>query len=412
MNTLLLHKNPKLSINIISGFLVLALLRLLPFNFYASMIVGHEVIIDNREGNAINFVNYISVFFLIFVALIKLPTIRAKWQELWPFGVLMLIYLANLFFAPYVKASWVIYQLAFILIACVIHILLSGQSGLNYEKTLKSGGFMFFISVTILFLGVVFSIMYSEYSVSYIISEFNDSFINSANSIGLMKQYYGYVVGFIVLYALFVLDKIWIKIAVVALAFFTAFGIRSFIIGIVGVLFFLNLKSPVRLLVLIIIMAFAAYFLWDDIIMEMLYDTRFYAYMNGWDIIQKFPFGVGLGGYPEYTEINNSVLFATFFTIDAALNYVPNSPESDLVHVFGSLGLWAGIIHIFIQMRLIFLGLAHRFKMRPFEKCMFYFFIFMTAFGISEDTMFTVSYWIFFGVTSGIIASISKRKYA
>ena len=55
MNTLLLHKNSRLSINIISVFLVLALLRLLPFNFYTSMIVGHEVIIDNREGNAINF---------------------------------------------------------------------------------------------------------------------------------------------------------------------------------------------------------------------------------------------------------------------------------------------------------------------------------------------------------------------
>jgi hypothetical protein len=41
---------------------------------------------------------------------------------------------------------------------------------------------------------------------------------------------------------------------------------------------------------------------------------------------------------------------------------------------------------------------------------MFFYFVFMTFFGISEDTMFTVSYWIFFGITSGFLAIAGRRE--
>lgn len=408
MNKVLSYKHHSITLNIVLVFLVLALLRLLPFNFYASTLIGHDVIIDNKEGNAINFINYISVAFLFFTALIKLPTLKAHWFEIWPFCLLVLIYLVNLFTAPYVNLSWTIYQIAFLLIGAFIHLTISGQSNREYEHSLLFGRFKWFTVGSIAFMFLVFVSMYSQFSVSYIISEFNDSFVNSVNTYGLMKQYYGYVVGFLVLYSIFVLDNIWLKTLIILLAFFTAFGIRSFVLGMIGVLFFMNIKSPIRILAMLIIGVTIGYVLWEDLIVELLYDTRFYAYMNGWDIVQKFPFGVGLGGYPEYTELNNRNLFAAFFTIDAALNYVPNSPESDIVHVFGSLGLYLGIAHVLIQLRLIWNGFVRQAIMLPFEKCMFYFFIFMTAFGISEDTMFTVSYWIFFGITSGIIASLNK----
>ena len=149
--------------------------------------------------------------------------------------------------------------------------------------------------------------------------------------------------------------------------------------------------------------------MWENVILNVLLDTRFYAYMNAFDIAQRFPFGVGLGGYPVYTENNNSELFASFYNFNAALDYVPNSPESDVVHIFGSLGLGFGLTHILIQVRLLILGFLRQQKMFRFEKCMYFYFVFITFFGISEDTIFTVSYWIFFGITSGIIATLQRR---
>ena len=373
------------------------------------MLVGHDVVIDGREGNAINFINYISVAFFLFVSFIKLPSIKAKWLELWPFGTLVFIYLINFYTAPFVNGFWISYQVAFILISALIHLLLSGQTINHYEKALNSGGFMIFTAIAVCFLIIVCISMYSQFSVMYILSEFNDSFINSVNDIGLMKQYYGYVVGFLVIYGVLVLNNKGITALILVLSLLTSFGIRSFLIGMAAVLIVSTIKKPFRFLFFILLSLVIGVTYWDQFLVDLVYDTRFYAYMNGWDIIQKFPFGVGLGGYPVYTEIYNNDLFATFFNIDAALNYVPNSPESDIVHLFGSLGLWLGVVHLLIQLRLIILGIVNEKKMLPFEKCMFYYFVFMTAFGISEDTMFTVSYWIFFGITSGVIASVSKR---
>ena len=75
------------------------------------MLIGHEVVIDNKEGNAINFTNYIAVALFLLLALIKLPKLKARWLEIWPFFALIGIYIINSIFAPYPNASWVIYQL-------------------------------------------------------------------------------------------------------------------------------------------------------------------------------------------------------------------------------------------------------------------------------------------------------------
>ena len=396
--------------NVVVLFLVLALLRLLPFNFYASMLVGHEVVIDNREGNAINFINYISVGLLLFITLIKFPSLRARWSELWPFAILTGIYMANFILAPYVNMSWVLYQISFIAIAGLVHLTISGESS-RFDDILNNGGFMIFVGVSLFFLVFVCFQLFTQFSLSYILEEYNDSFINSLNSFGVMKQYYGYVAGFLLLYSIFVLKKLWLRIAIIVLVLLSSFGIRSFVIGLIGVMIIHSLRSPLRLVLLFAIAGIMAFYYWDFLMMDLLLDTRFYAYMNAWDIIHNFPFGVGLGGYPEYTEIHNRDLFASFYNLDAALNYIPNSPESDIVHVFGSLGLGLGFCHLLIQIRLIILGIVERAKMASFERFMFYYFVFMTFFGISEDTMFTVSYWIFFGITSGIIATLRKRYY-
>lgn len=405
-----IHLNKKaITINVVVLFLILGLLRLLPFNFYASILVGHDVVIDNKEGNAINFINYLSVITVIIVALIKLPHIKTRWTSLWPFGLFAVLYISNFFFAPYTDPSWVIYQLSFILIASILHLLIVDNSS-RVSQLHLSPVLTLFITLCVVFFMFSAVMFFSQNSLSYILDQYNDSFVGTLNSFGVMKQYYGYVAGFIILYACLLIEQKWTKAFVILLVLSTAFGIRSFALGLIGVFLVTSLSHPWRFFFVILFFGFGLFLTWDTVAMELLFDTRFYAYMNALDIINKFPFGVGLGGYPIYTENNNHDLFAAFFTIDAALNYVPNSPESDLVHLFGSLGLPMALIHLFIQLRLIFLGVVHRAVMSPFETFMFFFFVFMTFFGISEDTMFTVSYWIFFGVTSGIIYNVAKRS--
>jgi hypothetical protein len=307
-----------------------------------------------------------------------------------------------------VNFYWVMYQLLFIGIAGFLHLIISGKSQ-YYDRIIQNGAFTFFVMAWILFIIFLTVQLYSQFSVSYIIEEYNDSFVNSLNSFGVMKQYYGYTAGFLLMYSVFILDRKWVKLLIISLVTLTAFGIRSFLIGLFGAIIIHAFKSPLRLFWIVFITLIAVFFLWEDVMMNLLFDTRFYAYMNGFDIIRQFPFGVGLGGYHEYTEINNRDLFANLFNINAALDYVPNSPESDMVHIFGSLGFVLGLIHLIIQLRLIVLGILQQAKMASFEKCMFYYFVFMTFFGLSEDTIFTVSYWIFFGIASGIVESLRKR---
>ena len=404
--------NSSQTINIVGAFLILGLLRLLPFNFFASIALGHDIVVNNREGNAINFINYIAVLFLIAVLFVKLPSIKLRWKELLSFVALISIYFINFLNAPFVNGSWVLYQVAFISIAALVHLLISNSrsSFTNYIETQR--GLQIFVGILVLFALWVLCRLYLSYPLDYIVSQYNDAFINSVNDIGVMKQYFGYVSGFLLLYAFFMVTNYKLRIFIFVVVLCSAFGIRSFLIGIVGTLFFASFKKPVLLFIMSLSIIVCSIFLWETVLLELVYDTRFYAYMNALDIVQKFPFGVGLGGYPVYTEIYNNDLFASFFNVDANLSYVPNSPESDIVHIFGSLGLGLGLVHLFIQLRILFLGLIREFKMSPFQKCMFYYFVFMTAFGISEDTMFTVSYWIFFGIASGIVASLKSDVHA
>jgi len=126
--------------------------------------------------------------------------------------------------------------------------------------------------------------------------------------------------------------------------------------------------------------------------------------------MQNFPFGVGLGGYPIYTDIFNRQIFADFYNVNAILDYVPVAPESDYVHLFGSLGLGLGLIHLLVQARLVWLAIKLKSLARPFEKCILFMFCFMMFFGLGEDSMFTVYYWIFFGFGTGVITTLLFRR--
>lgn len=249
-------------------------------------------------------------------------------------------------------------------------------------------------------------VMFSQHSVSYYLAEFNEVFVQSLDDFGIVKQKYGYLLGFVLAYSLFIVDNRYIKVLAIVLAIITGLGIRSFLIGSVAALLLYKVKRLKTITILVSLAAAGFLFLWSDSIRSLIYDTRFYSYLNALHIIQEFPLGVGLGGYPVYTEIFHRELYASFFDVEALLDYIPLAPESDIVHLLGSLGPWLGGLHMFIILRIIWLGYRLQEELCPFQKCILFYFTFMTFFGISEDSIFSVNYWIFFGLASGIIARV------
>jgi len=233
--------------------------------------------------------------------------------------------------------------------------------------------------------------------------------VQSLDDFGIVKQKYGYLLGFVLAYSLFIIKSRSLKILAITLAIITGWGIRSFVIGSIVALLLYLVRRLNRIVVIIGLALAGFFFLWSDVIMSLIYDTRFSSYLNAFHIIQEFPLGVGLGGYPVYTELFHRDLYSSFYDVSALLDYIPLAPESDLVHLLGSLGPWLGGVHLFIILRIVWLGFRLQDEMNAFEKCILFYFTFMTFFGISEDSIFSINYWVFFGLASGIIAKITYQ---
>ena len=163
---------------------------------------------------------------------------------------------------------------------------------------------------------------------------------------------------------------------------------------------------------ILVISGLLIFLFFHSVLEQLVFDSRYYSFLNGWDIVQRFPFGVGLGGYPVYAEEFSHNLFARFYHVNVTLDFLPTAPESDLVHIFGSLGWFLGSIHLLIQGRILWYTYRLAGVMNEFGKTILFYFCFMTFFGISEDSIFSVNYWIFFGIASGIISSLLYRKRA
>ena len=395
-------------IGIINIFIFIALLRLTNFNFYLSQFLGFETEINNTGGNAFNFINYIGVALLGIILFTKIRTLKARWKSAWPIYVIMGIYLINALVTPYANYSWLIYQEIFLTIALVLHIYIQKVSPSYVDRFIR--GTKYFFAASIAF--VIFStfMILSQNSLGYYVQEFNEVFVQSLDDYGIMKQRYGYLLGFLVSYIFFILKGWPKKVALLFLIAATGFGIRSFLIGMVGAIGVFTVRRKKQFLFLVGALIAASWFILLPQMDSLIYDTRFYSFKNGYDIILKFPFGVGLGGYPIYTEEYHRQLFAAFRDVSAVLDYIPLAPESDLVHLFGSLGLIFGGMHLVLQLRLIWFTYVLQPLMSSFQKCIMFYFCFMTFFGISEDSIFSINYWVFFGLASGIVASLLYKK--
>ncbi len=397
-------------IGIINIFVIIGLLRLTNLNYYLTQAIGVDVAVDNLGGGALNFNNYLGVAFLSLIILTKIFKVEARWKSGWPIYSLMLIYMANGLASPYANAFWLVYQELFLFIAVVMHLFIQKVPDDFVNRFKRAMSLLFWPLIGLMTFSAIMILGYNSWS--YYLDEYNEVFVQSLDDFGIVKQRYGYLLGFMISYCLFVLKSRPKQLLVLFLAIITGFGIRSMIIGIIGATLIFKVRKPKQFLMILLIGAIG-FFVWLlPNLNELIYDTRFYSFLNAYNIILEFPFGVGLGGYPVYTELFHRQLYASFFDISAVLDYIPLAPESDLVHLFGSLGLILGGLHILIQLRLVWYTYKLQPLMSSFQKCILFYFCFMTFFGISEDSIFSINYWIFFGLSSGIIASlIYKRKY-
>lgn len=397
-----------LRIGIINFFIFIGLLRLTNFNFYMSQLVGLETEINNTGGNAFNFINYLGVGFLLIIVISKLQHLRARWWSARNIFFLMGIYGVSAFMAPYTNHTWVLYQELFLVIALLLHLYVQKVSSAYVNRFRRGLRLFFWMAIGLVFFCTIQIV--SKNALSYYLSEFNEVFVQTLDDYGIMKQRYGYLLGFLVSYILFIIKGWPKKVWLLTLILLTGFGIRSFVLGMLGAGLIFSIKSFKELAMAISVILLVVYFYWGSLITSLIYDTRFYSFVNAYDIVQHYPFGVGLGGYQEYTEVFSRQLYAAFFNVSAILDYIPVAPESDLVHLFGSLGLLLATVHLFVILRIVYLVYKFKTIFNSFQKCILFYFCFMTFFGISEDSMFSINYWIFFGLASGIVASRTNFK--
>lgn len=400
----------QIKLSLINFFIFIGLLRLTNFNYYLSKLLGFETTVNHTGGDAFNFINYIAVFSLVAVLFVKREYIRTKWSSLLPYGVLIIVYTVNIIVAPFGNVTWYFYQLLFIVVAMVLHIYVRSSSG-TFSPRLRRGIEAFY---WVLIAFVVFCLVQIllQHSVGYYLIEFNDAFVHSLDDFGIMKQRFGYLLGFLLSYTLFIKKRRSTQILVLILLICTGFGIRSFIIGTFGALAVFTIRNPRYFIAFGMMSVTSIYLLSAHYFDNLLFDTRFYSFYNAYDIVLKFPFGVGLGGYPVYTETFSRNLFAQFYNVNAILDFIPTAPESDIVHLFGSLGLVGAVTHLTIQGRMVWHSFALQRMFNPFEKCILFYFCFMTFFGLSEDSMFSINYWIFFGISTGVISAALRRRKA
>ena len=398
------------TVSVLGLFVTIGLVRLTNLNYYLSQLAGFETTVDELGGGAFNFMNYAGVLLLILTLLGLSKRFSFSLHHAWPFAILALIYTSSLFTGPYTNPTWVLYQNIFIAISFIVFII-SGSSSLDINQSFKR-------CLAFVYLGCMGFVLFAliqiliQQPLSYFFVEYNDAFVQSLDDFGIMKQRFGYLAGFLFAYTLFVVKHPLAKVCGLILILFTCFGIRSFMVGLIGSLLIFTIRSRWMLMFWTIGALAFFYALVTGHLQSLLYDTRYYSFLNGYDIVSTFPFGVGLGGYPIYTEEFSSSLFSQLYNVNAILDFVPTAPESDLVHIFGSLGLTFGLIHMLIIGRIIWYSLRFQKHFTNLETCFIFYFAFMTFFGISEDSIFSINYWIFFGLALGIIYRVYQNRFS
>ncbi len=189
-------------------------------------------------------------------------------------------------------------------------------------------------------------------------------------------------------------------------------GIRTLWLGMISSAVFVRLKGGRMLLLLAGTTSLVALALLGDgdnrdrVKALVTSDIRVLAYLNTFDIISRYPFGVGLGGYHVYSKEYGDDLLSEFSAVTTTYSFLSVAPESDIVFVFSSLGFILGTMHYMVLIWVLISVLRRYSKSRPLDRFFLSVFVYFFFSGISQDNMFGFVYWVFLGFALGSLGSV------
>lgn len=400
-------ENIKVKTLILIIILCLLFLYLLPINgIIESIIYGGYGVVEFGT----NYLNYPSFILLVSVLFFYPKIVKVDGLALFYYIVIFLLYLISFLFVPPHLYKYYFYQLIFILVAILSHAaMVANYKEQNTPLLLNTLKVLFFISLIFSFIMFI----YQAYTLG-ILGFFTDYYVVSEYmfNLGTEKQQFGNLLALLICYSLFFIKNIRLKIMSFLWLLIVGWGIRTLFIGLVvsyALVYVKNLKYLISGAVILVVafvffLSKSEYFSFD----LLYYGTRYYSYMNAVYIMTIHKIGVGLGGYSLFTDENNDQLMKMFYDPSATYQFLPVAPESDVVHLLGSLGV-LGVIHIIILL-LIAKRVSGKFiSATRFEKFVIFNFLCLLFAGISQDNMFSMFYWISLGLATGAAHSICIR---
>lgn len=354
-----------------------------------------------------NYIITFTVIFFILLFLFRKFTFNKKAFKI--IFILICLYLINYIFAPYRNSSWFLYEIVFLLITAYTatvyaHIASSDYKTIskNIEKICNVGLFVIFLILTYLLVNyhnALIDIFIAGNTFNqYIRPLYLDFYWDKHASAGMIA---------IVICHIFTLPENKYRNCLLifpALPF--AMASRHLLLGFFLTIIFLRIKSVRNYLLIFTLFLILSLLFWDNIYELLLKDTRINSFANTFDIITKYPFGVGNGRYHTYVD---EYLTNRDFYWGYEQAGLPSATETDIVYIFGSFGLLFGIIYysiltvILFKIKKLYLNIAYPDK---FFALVFVYFFFA---GIGEDWIFSYPYWILFGFALGVVTAKRNR---
>jgi hypothetical protein len=361
---------------------------------------------DYIEGSTLS--NHIAILIsLLFISIFKIKIKNQKIIEI--FGVILIIIIINNIMAPFASTKWLMNQIGFIFMAFLIATLYSQLTSNEIASLINSVHKILFITLTILVIATLWLLFNHFDTLNRVITEgtFN-YFIFQLTFFEWEKQSIGNL-GLVVFAFILSLDskKRTKYLLIFLLAFPLLIGIRTFTLAVLLVLALLLIKKRNLLLITIPTIFVTTWFFYERILAPGFehIDVRVLAFLNMIDIVKNYFWGVGLGGYHIYTELHSHILESNWFWVSQYYKKFPLAPESDLVAVLGSFGLFFGVLFYGLNLWIGFKLWKNYYLFNYTDKFFSIVFFTMIFSGISQDNFFTLPYWVFFGFALGIIYS-------
>ena len=345
---------------------------------------------------------------------------------LYSFSVTTLLIL-NYMLSDYASLKWLFNWVACIVIFTSVGSVIARFNDFEMER------FDYFFKKIILFLIATLTLLVLgvwldniDNLISFTLnSHYNGSIALLTSGFGVHKQPLGIFLGIVILWSLMswknlnYLEKSLI-FSLLIMLMPMIIGIRTLYLGL-GLLGFLlviyknKLRVALGFFSLPFILIFLFFYQNDVLVFIHDYYNRWPSLLAAFDVLMDSPYGIGNGGYSIYVENNNNWLLAEYGS--EAMNKKGLfwlAPESDLVFFIASWGYFSVFFFGFFAVltsRALYCLRHKKLKLLPVERVFLAFTVTLIFMGISQDNAGGLTWWIYLGVTVGILLRHKHVRY-